>query len=168
MNTKTLLISAAIAMSFSATPAMAQFGSGTSYDKPRTTQTSKKAAKKKAEQLRKLEEARMKKEAMERELQEKEQMAQSYGSGTDEDAMKKKDDAMQKEDAMKSYGSGTTEDAMQKKDEMKSYGSGDGMMKKDEMKSYGSSMGKPANCPSGTTPQTDGTCLLTSGSLPIN
>ncbi len=193
MKPRILLMSAALMMTFAAAPAHAQFGSGSSYDTPRVTKAEKKA--KKAE-MKKLEEARAKKEAMERELKEKEQMAQSsYGSGSDQDSMKKKDDAMmkkddammKKDDAMmkkdeKSYGSGTSEDAMMKKedammkkDEMKkSYGSGDSMMKKedammkkDEMNSYGSGtkMSKPINCPSGTTAQADGTCLITGNFL---
>lgn len=170
MSIKTLFVGAAIALSFSAAPAMAQFGSGTSYDPPRKTSQSKKD-KKKMEQQKRLEEAKAKQEAMERELMEKERMAQ-----------KANEDAMEKKEEMKSYGSGTDE-AMEKKDDMKSYGSDtqDGMMKKDDamMKkdkmmapanSYGSGTapGKPANCPRGTTPQDNGTCLLTGGSLPIN
>ena len=109
--------------------------------------------------------------------------AKSYGSGTKtEDAMMKKGDAMMKDKA-KSYGSGAkAEDAMMKK--------GDSMMKKEDamMKdkmmhegtiktsapSYGS--GTPAaapapaapviNCPTGTTAQANGTCMITGNYVP--
>ncbi len=122
--------------------------------------------------------------------------AKSYGSGTKaKDAMMKEGDAMMKDKA-KSYGSGTkAKDAMMKegdammKDKAKSYGSGakaqDVMMKegdammKDKMMhqgtiktsapSYGSgtTAAVPAiRCPSGTTPQANGTCMITGNYVP--
>jgi len=75
----------------------------------------------------------------------------------------KKGDSMMKEDAMMKKGdSMMKEDAMMKKD---SYGSGTAAP------AYGSGSAAPAapalplNCPTGTTPQPNGTCLITSGSF---
>jgi len=74
MKTKTFIASAVIALSFSAVPASALYGSGNNYDRPKTSQKVKEQAAKK-HQMKKLEEARMKKELMEKELMEKEQMS---------------------------------------------------------------------------------------------
>jgi hypothetical protein len=97
--------------------------------------------------------------------------AKSYGSGTKaKDAMMKEGDAMMKDKA-KSYGSGAkAQDVMMKE--------GDAMMKdkmmhqgtiKTSAPSYGSgtTAAVPAiRCPSGTTPQANGTCMITGNYVP--
>jgi len=166
------------ACALTAAPAMAQSsygGGGGSYrNQPSVDSNAKrleKAQKKADKRARKQAEAMRKKEQMEKDLMIEE-------AAMKEDAMKA--DAMKADKmapAATSYGSGATakpmSDTMQKAG---SHGSStgyksdammkdDAMMKEDAMKdtkSYGSgtAVGKPANCPTGTTPQNNGTCML--------
>jgi len=141
-------------------------------------------------------EAQKHKEAMEAKLAQQEQNAQSYGSGTkpaeksygsgtkasspsygsgtkDASGTKSRDVVMEKGDAMMEKGDTMMKEEvmMEKgdtmmKDKASSYGSGS------EAPAYGSGTATPAtalpiNCPTGTTAQPNGTCLITSGSFPI-
>ncbi len=166
-TTTALLTIAACAAS--AAPALAQssYNGGSTY---RNQQTKDTSAIKKAKKLEKKRiEAMKKKEKMEKELMMKEQSMKKDAMGAD--TMMKTEEM--KAEKVKSYGSGTKPmDAMDKMDTMKktkTYGSDTKPMNK--MDSYGSgaaptTMMKPTNCPAGTEPQNNGTCMLTSGSLP--
>ncbi len=160
---KTTLILSAAALCLSAVPSYAQYGSGTpsnSGGNISQTQSSVNSAKRRAErkarkQLKKQQAALAEKEAMEKELVMKEKENAAYGSGTPA--------------AKPAYGSATPAPA---------YGSGTpaaqptyGSATPAPAPAYGSGNAAPAaqlpvNCPTGTQPQNDGTCMLTSGNFP--
>ena len=99
----------------------------------------------------------------------KEEAALAVAKDNAKDAMMDKADGLLKDKAT-SYGSGT-KDAM--KDKAEPYGSGTGTIKS-SAPAYGSGTTAPAsapaattiNCPSGTTAQADGTCMVTGNYQP--
>jgi len=160
--TKTTLLCAAAALCFS-TPAFAQYGSGSSYEKPpaSTQQTLDREARKRAKaEAKRAKKLAKKKAKMEQAEKEKAMMAKEDAMMVKGDAMMKKDDHMMaKEDVM-----------MKKDDHMMAKGDvmmkkGDSMMKEDAMIKT-STPSKPVNCPAGTTAQFDGTCMITGNYVP--
>lgn len=162
----TLMISLA-ACAFSAVPAFAQssYNGGSTYRNQQPAQASEaaKEAKRTAKAEKKLRKAMSKKEQMMKDGAMKDMKsngsAKTYGSGTVVPAVKPTKDSMKQmksHGSAKTYGSGTKADTMAAPmKDMKSYGSG-----------TAAPMAKPTNCPTGTEPQNNGTCMLTSGSLP--
>jgi len=172
---KSILVLSAAAMCLSTTPSFAQYGSGSSSNNLPTNSSTAKRAKKVRSTISKADEKRRmalkEKEAMEAKLAQQEgsygsgtaKPAESYGSGTPKPAESYGSGTPK---PTESYGSGTTKPTQ-------AYGSGTPK----PADSYGSGTPKPAgsygsgnavtiNCPSGTTAQADGTCLITSGSFP--
>lgn len=171
---KSILVLSAAAMCLSATPSFAQYGSGSSANNLPSSSSTARRAKKVKSTVSKAEKRRQKalreKEAMEAKLAQKEKgygsgtakPVESYGSGTPKPAA--------------SYGPGTAQPAKSISaapvKPAQAYGSGHkggAVIKKERPSSYGSghsTSGATLNCPAGTTPQANGSCLLTSGSLP--
>jgi len=165
---KSILILSAAAMCLSATPSFAQYGSGSSYGNqtPRTSAPSsvRKAKKTISRADKRRIEAQRQKEIIEARLAAKDKAAQSYGSGTKPAETSYGSDT---KPAGTSYGSGTKSSAHVVKDNTSSYGPltkpSNGSHHASPAASQG---GLPTNCPAGTKAQSNGTCLLTSGSLP--
>lgn len=161
----TLILSAATLCLSAAAPSYAQYGSGTPGGSSRpsisNTQSNVERAQRRAEKkarkaLKKQQAALAEKEAMEKELLMKEKEAAAYGSGTPA--------------AEPAYGSGTpaAEPAYGSATPAAkpAYGSGTPAAEPAYGSGNAAPVGLPTNCPSGTQPQTDGTCMLTSGSFP--
>jgi len=147
---KSILILSAAAMCLSATPSFAQYGSGSSYGNqtPRTSAPSsvRKAKKTISRADKRRIEAQRQKEIIEARLAAKDKDTKPAGT---------------------SYGSGTKSSGHVVKDNTSSYGPltkpSNGSHHASPAASQG---GLPTNCPAGTKAQSNGTCLLTSGSLP--
>ncbi len=161
---KSILVLSAAAMCLSTAPSFAQYGSGSSAGNLPTSTAPARRAKAAKTKINKAEKKRRdalkQKEAMEAKLAKKEK---SYGSGTAKPAA--------------SYGSGIAQPAKSISaapvKPAQPYGSGHkgdaAVIKKESPSSYGSghsNSGATLNCPAGTTPQANGTCLLASDSLP--
>ena len=173
---KSIIILSATALVMSAAPSFAQsYGSGSSANTIPQTQ-SRSIPRSSARTLNKAEkkrlEAQRQKERFEAQLAKKENATNSYGSGTTKPSAPSYGSGTDKAPPASSYGSGTNKTNDAKKEEDQVMIDGEYVMKEGDFMAdkistpATASPALPLNCPAGTTAQSNGTCLLSSGSFP--
>lgn len=171
MKHTALITIAAATLAFTSAPTFAQSSYGgntgdsygnTSAKATKAERKARKAEEKRIKAAQMVEDEKAKMMAQDAAMKEKAMM-----ENTMKDQSSATDASMMKDDAMKDHSS-ATDASMMKKDEMKDHSSatgsmmktdGEAMMKKEDVMMESTSM-KPVNCPTGTTPQDNGTCML--------